>query len=158
MDMRLPECDNYQGKVAPNCFQSHIKKFCLMSGLKLALSNLTSFLPNNLAGLYIYICNIYMYIFRPSGRFLPVRICFFQRNQDGTIIRIWMELVFVFIHDSFFIFFNDFYRANLYLSDFWRAGVSLHSCWFFFLVSDFCIQDAAEPQTITIGLLFLTSN
>ena len=50
----------YQGTVAPNCFKSYKllvswffrkKKFCLMSGLKFNLSDVTSFIPDNLCGL-----------------------------------------------------------------------------------------------------------
>ena len=53
--------DNYQCTVAPNCFKNHTnswchdfiqkKKFCLISGLKFTLSDVTLFLPNNLSGL-----------------------------------------------------------------------------------------------------------
>ena len=55
--------------------------------------------------------------------FLPARVFFFCRNQEATIISILPELVSVYIYV------------------------------FYFLVSDFCIQDAAEPRTMTIGLL-----
>ena len=50
----------FQGTVTPNCFKSHTcswcpdffqKRFCLMSGLKIFLSNITPFLPDNLPGL-----------------------------------------------------------------------------------------------------------
>ena len=76
MDTWLPKFDIYQGKVAQNCFKIHTnyrcpnflqKKFCLMSGLTFALSDVTSFLPDSLSGLkYIYIFsyfNIYIYSF-----------------------------------------------------------------------------------------------
>ena len=71
--------------VAPNYLKSHTdswyriffqKKICLMSGLKFALSDLTSFLPDNLSGLKKYtfkqwpndfpvdfVCNIAIYAY-----------------------------------------------------------------------------------------------
>ena len=61
MDMCLPKFDIYQGTVAPNCFKGHTnssrpdffqqKKFCLVFRLKLTLSDVTLFLPENLFGL-----------------------------------------------------------------------------------------------------------
>ena len=62
MDMYLSKFHIYQCRVAPYCFKSHTsswcpdfvqkkEKFCLMSGLKLALSEVTSFLPNNVSWL-----------------------------------------------------------------------------------------------------------
>ena len=53
MDICLPKFDICQGTVDPNCFKSHAefwyfdffqKKNCLMSGLKLSWSDVTSFL------------------------------------------------------------------------------------------------------------------
>ena len=58
MDMCLPEFDNYQGTVAPNCFKSHAnsrcpdffqEKVCLVSCLKFTLYDVTSVLPENLS-------------------------------------------------------------------------------------------------------------
>ena len=50
-DMSLRKFDIYH---APNCFKSHTiffskKKFCLMSGLKSTLCDITLFLPENLS-------------------------------------------------------------------------------------------------------------
>ena len=67
MDMDLPKFDIDQGAVAPSCFKSHTnnlcpfiyfffrKKFCLMSGLKFTLPDVTSFLADNLSGFKKYI-------------------------------------------------------------------------------------------------------
>ena len=59
--MCLPKFNIYQDTVAPNCFKSHTdswypdiflkKTFCLTSGLKFTLSNVTSFPPENLSEL-----------------------------------------------------------------------------------------------------------
>ena len=56
MDMCLPKFDIYQGTVAPECFKSLTniqiffeRKFCLMSGLKFTLSDVTLFLWQNLS-------------------------------------------------------------------------------------------------------------
>ena len=60
MDMCLPNFDTYQGTVAPNLFKSYANsrypdfcqnKFCLMSGRKFILLDVTSFLLDNLSGL-----------------------------------------------------------------------------------------------------------
>ena len=67
MNMCLPKSDIYQGNIAPNCLKNHInswypnffqKKFCLMSGLTFPLSDVKSFLPDNLSWL------LKKYIFR----------------------------------------------------------------------------------------------
>ena len=56
----LPKFDIYQGRGTTNCLKSHTKfwcpdsfrkKFCLISCLKFILSDVTSFLLDNLAGL-----------------------------------------------------------------------------------------------------------
>ena len=72
MDINLPKFDIYQGTGATNCFESHTnslcphfffffkKKFCIMPGLKFALSDSTSPLPDDLSGLK-------KIIFRPEG-------------------------------------------------------------------------------------------
>ena len=61
MDMCLPKFDIDQSTVAPNCFKSHTnswcpdffqKKNCLIPDLKFTLPDITSFLPDNLSGLY----------------------------------------------------------------------------------------------------------
>ena len=63
MDMSLPKFGIHEGTGATNCFRSLIncccphffqEKFCLMSGLKFTLSDVTSFLPNNLFELKIF--------------------------------------------------------------------------------------------------------
>ena len=61
MNMCLPKFDVYQGTLTPNYFKSYTqtldvlhlfqKTFCLMSGLKLTLRDVTSFLRDNLFGL-----------------------------------------------------------------------------------------------------------
>ena len=51
MGMCLPMFDDYQGKAALNCFQSHVKNSYLISGLKFALYNVTWFPPDNLIGI-----------------------------------------------------------------------------------------------------------
>ena len=60
MDMSLSKFDIYQVAGATNCFKIYAnswfphffkKKFCLMSGLKFTLSEVTSFLPDNLSEL-----------------------------------------------------------------------------------------------------------
>ena len=54
----IPRFDIYQIPVALNCFKSHTNSLCLifffkkkMPGLKITLSDVTSFLPDNLSGL-----------------------------------------------------------------------------------------------------------
>ena len=71
MDMFLPKFAIYQGMVALNCFMSHINSWCpdffqkkVLSdaGVKLTLSDMTSFLSDNMSG-------IKKYIFRPEYPF-----------------------------------------------------------------------------------------
>ena len=59
MDMSLPKFDIYQGTGAKDFLKNQTldvliffkEKFCLMSGLKFTLPDVTSFLPDNLSGL-----------------------------------------------------------------------------------------------------------
>ena len=60
MDICLPRFDIYQEITDPNCFKSYTsswclgfleKKFFVMSALKFTLSDVTTFLPENLSGL-----------------------------------------------------------------------------------------------------------
>ena len=60
MDICLPRFDIYQEMIDTNCFKSYAsswclgfleKKFFLRSGLKFTLSDVTTFLPENLSGL-----------------------------------------------------------------------------------------------------------
>ena len=73
MDICFHKVDIYQGLVAPSCFKSHTnsschdffpkkktKKFCVMSGLTFTLSDVTSFLLDNMSGVkknYIQACH-----------------------------------------------------------------------------------------------------
>ena len=59
IDICLPKFDLYQGTVALDVLIFFKKEFCLVSGLKFTLSDVPSFLPDNLSGLK----NI---IFRPA--------------------------------------------------------------------------------------------
>ena len=63
-DMCLPEFDNHQGLVAPNCFKSHANSRCpdffqktasLVSSLKFTLCDVTSILPENISWLKKFI-------------------------------------------------------------------------------------------------------
>ena len=89
-----------RGTIAPSCFKSHTnywyfvffqKKVCLMSGLKFILADVTSFLPDNLSGLFKKITfrpGMYSYYYIILHLFLPhfiiMKVCFWCTPQKQT--------------------------------------------------------------------------
>ena len=67
-DGHVPKFGIFQNTVAPNCskllmFWFFLKKrFCLMSDLKITLSNVTSFLPDSLSGLKKYYIQVWTHV------------------------------------------------------------------------------------------------
>lgn len=89
---------------------------------------------------------------------------FFGCNQEEAIVRISPELVSIYIDASFFYaFLVNFTRTFLLQKsgtdnhqNFMRSSFYVHSCSIvYFRVSDFCIKDAIEHQTIRFVYLYM---
>ena len=102
--------------------------------------------------------------------FLPVRVLLLQSNQEATIIRISLGLVYVYIHihtsslrflggfisvQVFFLQTNE--EAAIIRISLGLASVLVYASCFLFFTSNFCIQDSAESETIMVHLFLMFS-
>ena len=102
--------------------------------------------------------------------FLPVRVLLLQSNQEATIIRISLGLVYVYIHihTSSLRFLGEFLSVQVFFLQTKQeatiirislglVSVLVYASYFLFFASNFCIQNSAESVTIMVHLFLMFS-